>query len=527
MLDDASLTTVLTQEKLKGQTPVRESQALYLDSDEMLAQLQSHSTSNVAIGNLASNNLAYVIYTSGSTGNPKGVMIEHKNTNALISWATRFYGFANLKSVLASTSICFDLSVFECFAPLSIGGEVVIVKSILDLPTLAKFNDLTLINTVPSVVESLFFSSEGPLYNKVLNLAGEPLKQSLVDKLYAAGISSVYDLYGPSEDTTYSTCIERKVAGIASIGKPIANTQCYVLNDMVPVPIGVVGELHIGGVGLARGYLNQPELTREKFITNPFFDKNNPNSSERLYKTGDLVRYLADGNLEFLGRIDHQVKIRGFRIELGEIEHQLLSHDEVNDAVVVALSNEEGDQRLVAYVTHDEAAAMLDDDNDEAHILRYSFIDSVKVCLDQTLAEYMVPSTFIVLERLPLTPNGKIDRKVLPAPDMSLQQNCYVAPTNDTEKLLCGIWQAVLGVEQVGITDNFFALGGHSLLTTRLLIEINKTFDINLSMKQIFTQQTVSELYPLIDSERTLMNGINANQSNQTDEKNKDAVWEI
>jgi acyl carrier protein len=196
--------------------------------------------------------------------------------------------------------------------------------------------------------------------------------------------------------------------------------------------------------------------------------------------------------------------------------------------VVVALESDDGDKRLVAYVTHDNAAQMLsEDDNDEGQVLRHDFIDSVKASLSQELPEHMVPSAFVVLEQLPLTPNGKIDRKALPAPDMTLQQKAYVAPTSETERLLCEIWQDVLGVEQVGITDNFFALGGHSLLTTRLLIEINKTFDINLSMKQIFTQQTVSELYPLIDSERTLMSGIHANQSNQTDDKNKDAVWEI
>ena len=219
------------------------------------------------------------------------------------------------------------------------------------------------------------------------------------------------------------------------------------------------------------------------------------------------------------------MKIRGYRIELGEIEHQLLSQNTVNDAVVVALSNGEEDKRLVAYVTHDNAQAMLNEaDDDKAQALRHDFIDVLKTSLGQNLPDYMVPSAFVVLEQLPLTPNGKVDRKGLPKPDMSLQQKSYLAPSTEAEKQLCEIWQEVLGIEQVGMTDNFFELGGHSLLSAKLLIEINKAFDIDLSMKQVFIQQTVSQLYQLIDSERILMNGINANQAA---DKSEDTVWEI
>jgi acyl-coenzyme A synthetase/AMP-(fatty) acid ligase/acyl carrier protein len=340
--------------------------------------------------------------------------------------------------------------------------------------------------------------------------------------------------YGPTETHVVTSHlalghIAKSDKKTSPIGKPIINIQALVLaNNFMLLPKGVAGELFIGGKSLAREYLNQAALTAEKFIVNPFYEKNTSNSSALLYRTGDLVRWLPDGNLEFLGRIDHQVKIRGFRIELGEIEHQLFSHDEVNDAVVLALSNDEGDKHLVAYVTHDNAPKMLaEDDNGEAKALRHSFIEALKTSLGQHLPYYMVPSVIVVLEQLSLTPNGKVDRKGLPAPDMSLQQQSYVAPTTETEKLLCEIWQEVLGLAQVGITDNFFALGGHSLLATKLLIKINKAFDINLSVKQLFTQQTVSELYPFIDSERILMNGINAVQNNQTTGKSEETVWEI
>ncbi|BBN81233.1 hypothetical protein PA25_12180 [Pseudoalteromonas sp. A25] len=489
MLEDANLTTVLTQESLRGVTPVKASQAVYLDSSALCDDLGNYSSDNVGIDSVRSSHLAYVIYTSGSTGNPKGVMIEHRSAHGLIAWAKKHYGEAQLKAVLASTSMCFDLSIFEFFAPLSTGGKVVLVKNAFDLPA-TYVEDLTLINTVPSVIESLLLELDFSMDGKVLNLAGEPLKQSLVERLYKKGFSLVYDLYGPSECTTYSTCVERKVNGTASIGSPISNLQCYILHENSLLPTGGVGELYIGGVGLARGYLNRPELTDEKFVSNPFYDEANPASSERLYKTGDLVRYLPDGNLEFLGRIDHQVKIRGFRIELGEIEQQLLSDGRVNDAVVVA-DGKEADKRLVAYVTHDDAEAMLMDD-ESAQRQRNDLIESLKARLAQTLPDYMIPSVFVVLTHMPLTPNGKIDRKGLPAPDISQQQQVYVAPTTDTEKMLCEIWQDILGVEQVGITDNFFALGGHSLLATKVVAKVNALLHTEVPLRLLFDKPTLA-----------------------------------
>ena len=249
----------------------------------------------------------------------------------------------------------------------------------------------------------------------------------------------------------------------------------------------------MSGAGLARGYLNRPELTAEKFIPNPFYDKTNPASSERLYKTGDLVRWLPDGNLEFLGRIDHQVKIRGFRIELGEIENTLSAHGDVNDTVVLAKeSATSGDKRLIAYVVTD--AVDLQDEGERAGSARHELIETLRHHVSQRLPDYMVPSVFVLLDRLPLTPNGKVDRKALPEPDMSAQQALYVAPRTDTEKLLCEIWQEVLGVEQVGITDDFFQLGGHSLLATRLVARIHQGFGVTLPLKTLFSTPRIESL---------------------------------
>lgn len=275
--------------------------------------------------------MAYVIYTSGSTGKPKGVAIEHRSTVALLHWAGTVFAPEVLTGVLASTSICFDLSVFELFVPLSVGGKVILVENVLHLPTLpaAVAEQITLINTVPSAIAELLRINSIPASVRVVNIAGEPLANALVQDLYSvASVQQVFNLYGPSEDTTYSTValIPKNAQCIPPIGRPIANTQAYVLDQQLhPVPLGIPGELYLGGAGLARGYLHQPALTAEKFIQSP--------AGERLYKTGDRVRYLLDGNLEYLGRLDQQVKLRGFRIELGEIAAVLSQHPRVQQAI--------------------------------------------------------------------------------------------------------------------------------------------------------------------------------------------------
>ncbi|TMN33343.1 non-ribosomal peptide synthetase, partial [Pseudoalteromonas piscicida] len=293
--------------------------------------------------------------------------------------------------------MCFDLSIFEIFAPLAAGGSVLIVKNILNFFETDALDKVTLVNTVPSAAKILLSGKKLPVKLKTINLAGEALKQDLVDSLYQAGFSSVYDLYGPSEDTTYSTYKLRTAKGRASIGIGIANTQLYVLTQSGQLaPKGVSGELYIGGAGLTRGYLNRPELNDEKFVTNPFYDGLGSNSSKRLYRTGDLVRWLPSGELEYLGRIDHQVKVRGYRIELGEIEHVLEECDGIKEAVVLAREAGGNDKRLVGYLVATGA------DSHEARL-----IEEARQHARKTLPDYMVPSAFVLLEHLPLTANGK------------------------------------------------------------------------------------------------------------------------
>ncbi|NQY63440.1 MAG: amino acid adenylation domain-containing protein, partial [Alteromonadaceae bacterium] len=487
MLADASLSTVLTQYRLQDETPVTQAQRVTIDSEELLTQLQAYSADNVVIQELNSNHLAYVIYTSGSTGAPKGVMVEH---SGLVNFACFDQSILkiNVKSQILNTlSLGFDAGNGYLFGAMSAGATLHLIYPFNNICDYILENGISHLGLTPSILNDLALEKMESL--RFVISGGDELNINALDKI--SSHTKLYNAYGPTENTIAATYSQINVEQISGIGKPNANIQCYILSDSLSLsPIGVAGELHIGGAGLARGYLHNPKLTANKFIENPFYDANNASSSERLYKTGDLVRWLPDGNLEFLGRIDHQVKIRGFRIELGEIEHQLLSYDEVNDAVVVALSTEEGDKRLVGYVTHDDAVQMLDD-SDDAQALRHDFIDSIRHQLQQDLPDYMVPSAFVVLESLPLTPGGKVDRKSLPAPDMSLQQKTYVAPTTETEQKLCEIWQEVLGIERVGITDNFFELGGHSLLVTKLITMINKSFDILIPVKIAFEIQTV------------------------------------
>ncbi|MEG4408869.1 amino acid adenylation domain-containing protein [Microcoleus sp. MON2_D5] len=347
MLEDSSVPVLLTQARLVKSLPKHQARIVCLDTDWEIIERQSEAN---LISEVKLDNLAYVIYTSGSTGKPKGVAIEHRNAVALLDWAKQVFNPDDLAGVLASTSICFDLSVFELFVPLSWGGKVILAENALHLPALSAALDVTLINTVPSAIAELLRMDGIPSSVRTVNLAGEPLPNKLVQQVYEHNtVQKVFNLYGPSEDTTYSTYTLVKKGGNEPppIGRPIANTQVYILDAQKQlVPIGVPGELYIGGAGLARGYLNRPELTADRFIPNPFSNE----SGSRLYKTGDLARYLPDGNIEFLGRIDHQVKIRGFRIELGEIEASLQQHPDVRQAVAIAREDVPGDKRLVAYI---------------------------------------------------------------------------------------------------------------------------------------------------------------------------------
>jgi amino acid adenylation domain-containing protein len=344
-VQDARLSVVLSQERLSESLPVSEAKAVCLDRD--WNKIAWESASNPA-NDVTPGNLAYLIYTSGSTGKPKGVAIEHASVVAFLDWAQRTFSREELGGVLASTSICFDLSVFEIFVPLSCGGKVILAEDALQLPTLKAKAEVKLINTVPSAMAELVRLGGLPATLETVNLAGEPLRTSLVRQIYQQpGVKRVYDLYGPSEDTTYSTFALRSPDQPATIGRPVSNTRVYILDRCLqPVPVGVAGELYLGGSGLVRGYFERQELTAERFSADPF----SAEPGQRLYRTGDLVRYASDGNIEYLGRVDHQVKIRGYRIELGEIEAAINQHPGVRETVLLAREDEPGDKRLVAYI---------------------------------------------------------------------------------------------------------------------------------------------------------------------------------
>lgn len=479
MLEDSQAQILLTQQRLVTDLNQHSLRTICLDTD--WNQISHGMTSDPTPGSLPEN-LAYVIYTSGSTGRPKGVAIEHRATVAFLSWAISVFSPEKLKGVLASTSVCFDLSVYEIFAPLSCGGSMIVTENILHLPSLPAANEVSLINTVPSVISELLRSNGIPRSVRTINLAGEPLKTTLVRQLYELDtVSEVFDLYGPSEDTTYSTFALRNPER-ATIGRPISNTQAYILDpDQHLVPIGVPGELHLGGAGLARGYLNRPELTAEKFVRNPFSSV----PGARLYKTGDLARYLRTGEIEYLGRMDNQVKIRGLRIELGEIESVISQSPAVRENVVIVREDQPGDKRLVAYVVLNE--------------LSTARISELRTSLEQKVPAYMVPSAFVELDRLPLTPNGKVDRKALPPPDRTeLQRARFVAPRDEIESKLAKLWERVLDTAPVGVTDSFFDLGGNSLLAARMFGETTRLFGKNLPLATLFREGTIEHLASLV-----------------------------
>ncbi len=465
MIEDAQMPCILTRDSLKERLPETQAKTICIDSLK--------SAGPGPLSPASASDLSYVIYTSGSTGKPKGVAIEHRNVAALIDWALRTFDRPELEGVLFSTSICFDLSAFELFVTLSAGGKVFVAENALELPSMHARDEVTLINTVPSAMAELVSTSSIPQGVRVVNLAGEALSPELVDSIYAIGtIEKVYDLYGPSEDTTYSTWALRLPNAPATIGRPIDNTRAYVLDArMNPVPPGLPGELYLCGEGLARGYLNRPELTSERFVPNPIPEE----ADTRLYKTGDIVRWKINGFLEYLGRIDHQVKIRGFRIELGEIESVLRSHNDIEDCVVTAQKRDDSLQEIVAYIViHNDAVFSP---------------PNLRKTIKKKLPDYMVPQHFVELNELPLTPNGKVDRKALPKPNtQSHTIEEYEPPINETEQALCQIWKDILNLESVSRTDNFFDIGGHSLLALRMIEQVNKTLNFRLNARTVILE---------------------------------------
>jgi amino acid adenylation domain-containing protein/non-ribosomal peptide synthase protein (TIGR01720 family) len=474
MLDDSCAAVLLTESVAQALLPAALS-AQVLVVEERSDWLGDYPSTAPSIS-LSAHNLAYVIYTSGSTGKPKGVAITHGNLGALIQWSAGVYRDEQLLGVLASTSICFDLSVWEIFVTLACGGCMVLADNALALADLPARERVTLINTVPSAIAALQRSGQIPASVGTINLAGEPLKQTLVDTLYATtSVKQVYDLYGPSEDTTYSTFTLRRPQGQANIGRPLENTVAYLLDSQLHVlPAGVAAELYLAGAGVTRGYLMRAGLTAERFVPDPF-----SSNGERLYRTGDLVRQGADGQIEYIGRADHQVKIRGFRIELSEIEARLLELAEVREAVVLAEDGVAG-KHLHAYVVAVPPVA-------DSHWLA----ERLRAALISRLPAHMVPAHLHIIDAVPLTPNGKLDRKALMALGGSPARQRYEAPHTQLQWEVATIWQEVLEVEQVGLTDNFFQLGGHSLLATLVVTRIKERLGDKVALKELFEADTL------------------------------------
>jgi amino acid adenylation domain-containing protein len=434
-------------------------------------------------------NLAYVMYTSGSTGQPKGVMVEHRSIVNRIHWMHNGYGTGPDDVVLQKTPLAFDVSVWELFGPLLSGGKLVIArpggqKDPGYIAHTIQAYGITTVHFVPSMLQ-VFLERVGvqecsSLANVICS--GETLPAHLLRRFVELFPNvALHNLYGPTEatvDVTAWTCRTAFEGHSVPIGKPIANTQIYILNDSVDlVPIGVVGELYIGGLGVARGYLNQPELSAARFLGNPF----SSDPDERMYKTGDLGRWLPDGNLEFLGRNDFQVKIRGNRVELGEIETRLAEYPGIRDCVVALREDASGDKRLIAY--YSSADGKLVDPG------------KLQTELDLKLPKYMLPSEYIHLETFPLTPNGKLDRAALPAP--TFQREC-IGPVSNRMSALCQLFAEVLNISSVGPNDDFFKLGGHSLLIVALASRLRDEFDVDLPISTLFEHPTASRLMPQI-----------------------------
>ncbi|MFL6234775.1 MAG: amino acid adenylation domain-containing protein, partial [Thermoanaerobaculia bacterium] len=464
ILEDSSARVVIGEEATASRL-AEESGERWLSVDTDLSGESAENPAPVA----TPSNLAYLIYTSGSTGKPKAVAIEHRSPVVLMCWSREVFPPEELAGTLAATSIGFDVSVFEIFAPLSWGGRIFVVENLLALPGMPEASEVRLAAGAPSVVAELVRAGRFPAWVRTVNLGGEAVPPALVEGLaHAAPGMRIVNAYGPSEDTTYTTTARLEAGTPVAIGRPVANTRIYLLDGHgEPVPAGIPGELYIAGEGLSRGYLGRPELTAEKFVPNPFSSE----PGTRLYRVGDLARRRPDGLLDYLGRIDHQVKIRGFRVELGEIEAALAKYPQVREAVVMAREDGDRGKRLVAYVTP-----------------RGSSSSELRSFLRESLPDYMVPSAFVHLDTLPLSTNGKVDRKALPDPGAPAVAAAPVFRGQDAE-LLAGLITEVLSVERVGPDDDFFALGGHSLLATQMLSRVRAAFGVEVALREVFAAQ--------------------------------------
>jgi amino acid adenylation domain-containing protein len=511
MLEDAAVNVLVTQVKLVESLPQHQAQLICLDTE--WEKIASYIPLNPESG-AKPDNLTYIIYTSGSTGKPKGVLVNHSNVVRLFAATDSWYHFNPQDVWTLFHSYAFDFSVWEIWGALLHGGRLVIVPYLVTrspepfLELLCQ-EKVTILNQTPTAFRQLIqaeaslkrdispllrgvgkdSATDNDLSLRLVIFGGESLEinslQPWFDR-HGDQLPQLVNMYGITETTVHVTYRPLSMADANStasvIGRPLPDLQVYLLNEYLqPVPVGVPGEMYVGGAGVTRGYLNRPELTTERFIPILFENSNPQSPTPKLYKTGDLARYLPNGELEYLGRIDNQVKIRGFRIELGEIEALLASHPQIWETVVLVWDGTTGDKRLVAYIVPQSEITIT--------------IDEIRQFLKAKLPSYMIPNAFVILDALPLTANGKIDRRALPPSESSSEPSeKYVAPRNPIEDILVNVWSEILKVEKVGINDNFFELGGHSLLATQLVAQIRDRLEIELPLRQLFNSATLAEL---------------------------------
>ncbi|GAB3992312.1 hypothetical protein GCM10028807_25120 [Spirosoma daeguense] len=497
MLADSSASMVVTSAKYNaggGATYQTGNQTTVLLIDDVLRNLDNYSKDEPALP-VAPTDLAYILYTSGSTGQPKGVLIEHRNLVNLLYAMIPWPGITKDDALLAVTTISFDIAGLELYLPLLVGATLVLAdaettrdgRALLDI---SKQQAISIIQATPATYKMMLAAGwEEPLPLKIL-CCGEPMSKDLAQKL-TARCDTLWNMYGPTETTIYSTGKQILASDeIITIGRPIQNTQVYILDEQLkPVPEGVVGEIYLAGDGVARGYLNRPELTKEKFVPNLF----DTSKKTKMYRTGDLGKFMSNGEIHCLGRIDQQVKIRGYRVELGEVEHALVTQTGIKDAVVMAREDRPGDQRLVAYLVT------------EPFLKTDAFLAQVpawRIKLQDLLPTYMVPSDFVSLEKLPVTPNGKIDRKALPKPSsFAANKGVKAEPVTETEKLIARIWAEGLGLDEVGIDSDFFELGGHSMIAVQVMTQLEKETGRRLPLSTLLTYPTIRKLAQLVQTE--------------------------
>ena len=490
---DARLGVIVSQGRFKD--ALEGCAAAVLLIDEQCDEISNRDEQNLEVG-AAADNLAYVIYTSGSTGNPKGAMNTHRALANRLLWMQDAYQLSQSDSVLQKTPFTFDVSVWEFFWPLLVGARLVVArpgghKDPSYLASVIVEQKITVIHFVPSMLQVFLSDPRVDKCNclRAVICSGEALQYSLERRFFEKIDAKLHNLYGPTEaaiDVTYWECARENATKTVPIGRPIWNIQVYVLDgDQRPVPVGMPGELHIGGVGLARGYLGRADVTAERFVPNSMSSE----MGERLYRTGDICRQRRGGEIEYLGRADNQVKMRGYRIELGEIEAALETEVKVTQAVVLAREDSAGGKKLVGYVVTEDGQEITSQE--------------LRTYLKEKLPEYMVPSAIITVKQIPLTMNGKINKNALARIDEVEDRvgRRLSREMTRTEKILCGIWSEVLNLEQVGTDENFFDLGGHSLLATLVISRIWDNFVIEVSLMQLFDEPTIGGLAEIIDRE--------------------------